>query len=187
MTSYVPVVKNSAGGAVFYVFLYPLASSGGFQLNPTLAAGDVKVSLDGATFANITTLPVVAPVGSESVRVTLSQAETNADNIVVSFKDQTSPKEWTDLAVNLQTASRQLNDLPLASENATALLDVSAGVETGLTLRQWFRLSASVLFGKASGLAGTTAVYRDVGDSKDRITATVDANGNRSAVTRDAT
>lgn len=74
-----------------------------------------------------------------------------------------------------------------ANEIADALLDRTAGVETGLTLRQWLRLAASVLFGKASGLATTTAVYRDFGDTKDRITATVDADGNRSAVTRDAT
>jgi hypothetical protein len=77
--------------------------------------------------------------------------------------------------------------LPTAAENATELLDQAAGVETGLTVRQWLRLAASVLFGKASGLATTTAVYRDFGDTKDRITATVDADGNRSAVTRDAT
>jgi hypothetical protein len=70
---------------------------------------------------------------------------------------------------------------------ADSLLDRTAGVETGLTPRQWFRLAASALFGKASGLATTSAVYRDFGDSKNRITATVDADGNRTAVTTDAT
>jgi hypothetical protein len=73
-----------------------------------------------------------------------------------------------------------------ANEIADALLDRSAGVETGLTVRQAFRLFAAALLGKASGLATTTAVFRDTGDSKDRITATVDASGNRSAVTLDA-
>jgi hypothetical protein len=42
-------------------------------------------------------------------------------------------------------------------------------------------LIAAVLLGKASGLATTTAVYRAVDDGKDRVTATVDASGNRSA------
>ena len=69
----------------------------------------------------------------------------------------------------------------------TGVYDTAAGVETGLTWRQWMRLAASALFGKASGMAGTTAVYRDYGDTKARITATVDANGNRTAVTTDAT
>lgn len=91
-------------------------------------------------------------------------------------------------AVGLASANldTQLNALPTAAENATELLDQAAGVETGLTVRQWLRLGAAVLFGKASGLDTTTAVYRDFGDTKDRISATVDASGNRTGVTRDA-
>lgn len=60
-------------------------------------------------------------------------------------------------------------------------------VEGSTTLRQMLRGFAAVLMGKASGLATTTAVYRDIGDTKDRISATVDADGNRSAITRDLT
>jgi hypothetical protein len=188
MTSYVPIVKNSAGGAILYMSLAPVTATGRQQTNPTLAAGDVKASLDGAALANLATLPVVTPAGSTVVKVTLSQAETNADNIVIVFADQTNPPEWCDLVVNVQTAAKQLNDLPTASENATGLLDLAAGVETNVTLRQFFRLASSVLFGKASGLAGTTAVYRDFNDTKNRISATVDADGNRSAFgTRDST
>ncbi len=74
-----------------------------------------------------------------------------------------------------------------AQEIADQLLDRTAGVETGLTVRQWLRLGAAALFSKASGLDTTTAVYRDFGDAKARITATVDADGNRTAVTTDAT
>jgi len=77
--------------------------------------------------------------------------------------------------------------IPTANANADALLDRSAGVETGLTVRQALRLFAAVLVGKASGLDTSTAVFRDTGDSKDRVTATVDSDGNRSAVTLDAT
>lgn len=60
-------------------------------------------------------------------------------------------------------------------------------VDGTTTLRQSIRLHNAVLGGKASGLATTTAIYRDLADSKDRISATVDADGNRSAVTRDLT
>lgn len=74
---------------------------------------------------------------------------------------------------------------PTANQNANALLDLTAGVESGLTFRQALRLLAAVAFGKASGLAGTTATFRDTGDTKDRVVATVDANGNRTAVTTD--
>jgi hypothetical protein len=77
--------------------------------------------------------------------------------------------------------------LPTATENAAELLDIAAGVETGLTVRQAMRLMAAVLFGKASGMSSTTAVFRDFGDTKDRITAVVDGDGNRTAISRDAT
>lgn len=60
-------------------------------------------------------------------------------------------------------------------------------IDGTVTGRQSMRLQNSVLAGKASGLATTTAVYRDLADTKDRISATVDADGNRTAVTRDAT
>lgn len=71
---------------------------------------------------------------------------------------------------------------------AAAHLDLAAGVETGLTVRQAMRLGAAADAGKVSGMATTTVVIRNaVADSKDRITATVDANGNRSALVYDLT
>ena len=56
-----------------------------------------------------------------------------------------------------------------------------------LTFRQSQRLANSANGGKASGMATTTAILRDVADTKDRVTATVDADGNRTAVTLDLT
>ena len=61
-------------------------------------------------------------------------------------------------------------------------------VEGTTTFRQAVRLMLSVLTGKSSGGGSTTVVFRDIGDSKNRISATVDAAGNRTAVgTRDGT
>lgn len=77
-------------------------------------------------------------------------------------------------------------DAAMANAVGDAILDRSAGVETGLTPRQAWRIIAAACAGKASGLGTTTAVYRNAAaDSVDRITATVDADGNRSAVTLD--
>lgn len=70
---------------------------------------------------------------------------------------------------------------------ADALLDRSAGIETGYTPRQALRLVLSALAGKLSGAAGLTISIRDIGDTKNRIVATVDASGNRTALTLDAT
>ena len=59
-------------------------------------------------------------------------------------------------------------------------------VEGSTTLRQAIRLALSVLTGKSSGGGTATLVFRDIGDTKDRISATVDADGNRTAIgTRD--
>lgn len=54
---------------------------------------------------------------------------------------------------------------------------------SGLTFEQIVGLMASVLLGKASGLDTTTAVFRNLGDTANAVSATVDADGNRSAVT----
>lgn len=72
------------------------------------------------------------------------------------------------------------------NEIADALLDRAAAAES-FTVRQLLRGFASALLAKASGLAGTTAHYRDIADTKDRILATVDQDGNRTAVTLDLT
>lgn len=71
---------------------------------------------------------------------------------------------------------------------ADALLDRTDAIEVGLTPRGQMRLVAAAEAGKASGLATTTVTLRNaVADTKNRITATVDANGNRTAVTTDVT
>jgi hypothetical protein len=90
-------------------------------------------------------------------------------------------------AVGLASADldTQIAALPTASENATAVM--ASTVEGTFDLTESARLWNAALAGKASGLAGTAAVFRDLADSKDRITATVDADGNRTAVTRDVT
>jgi hypothetical protein len=85
---------------------------------------------------------------------------------------------------NLPASPAATGDIPSAASIATAVM--GSTIEGSLDLTELQRLFAAALLGKASGLATTTAVYRDTGDSKDRITATVDASGNRSAVTLDA-
>lgn len=71
---------------------------------------------------------------------------------------------------------------------ADALLDRADGVETGLTVRQAMRLLASATVAKRSGAGTATEVYRNaLVDNKNRITATVDASGNVTAITYDLT
>jgi hypothetical protein len=91
-------------------------------------------------------------------------------------------KAKTDL---IPAAPAAVGDVPSAATNAAAVL--AATVEGSTTVVQSLRLANSALGGKASGLATTNPIYRDLADTKDRIDATVDADGNRTAVTRDLT
>lgn len=85
--------------------LQDLANAGSFKANPTMAAGDFKVSKDGGAFTNLATLPVCLPAGSVSVQFNLSATEMDADVVMVTAIDQTSPKEWADYYFTVETAS----------------------------------------------------------------------------------
>lgn len=87
--------------ADFYVTLKTFGAQD-FQPNPTLAAGDVKISIDGGAFVNIT-LPVVTPAAGKQVKVALSAAELTGKKITVHFIDQTGPKEWEDREISIST------------------------------------------------------------------------------------
>lgn len=189
MTSYVDPKKATA--FIFGLGLPSQANATLFQANPTLAAGDVKISKDGGAFANLTNLPTVNPAGGKRVEVSLTAAEMTADNVSILFSD-VAGAEWCDTIVGLQTVANQIDDLGAlltATPNASAdaLLDRVNGIETGFTVRQGMRLLLAVLAGKAIGMSGTAVTFRDMADTKDRIQATVDAFGNRSAIIRDVT
>lgn len=75
----------------------------------------------------------------------------------------------------------------LVQDSVSWLLPSNPGTVDGKTFQETMRLISAVLCGKASGLNTNSPVYRDMADSKDRVSATTDADGNRSAVTLDAT
>lgn len=60
-------------------------------------------------------------------------------------------------------------------------------VEGSATFRQFLRGFGAALLGKASGAGTTTITFRNAANTKDVIIATVDASGNRSAITLDLT
>jgi hypothetical protein len=71
----------------------------------------------------------------------------------------------------------------LTDAGVDAILDEV--VEGTLTHRQIIRIILAALAGKSSGGGTVTLAFRDDADSKARITATVDANGNRTSITKD--
>lgn len=72
-----------------------------------------------------------------------------------------------------------------SAQVADALLDRADAIEPGITLRRGLRGIVSALLGKCSGGGTPTIAYRNVADSKDVISASVDVNGNRSSVALD--
>ncbi len=77
--------------------------------------------------------------------------------------------------------------IPTAAEFAAAFLDLVNGVETGLTVREHYKLSASALYGKSSGHENNNPRYRDFADLIDRINANTDNSGNRTSITLNKT
>lgn len=74
---------------------------------------------------------------------------------------------------------------PLSPEGLSQELLDNQDVEAGYSVRESMRLILSTLAGKVSGAPGTSISIRNVTDTKTRLIATVDANGNRSALTYD--
>src|SRR6187431_2188169 len=124
----VPPKKNQA--FELYVMLVSQADIKLFQVNPTLAAGDAKVSIDGGAFANLTTLPAVTPSGGRAVKISLSQSEMNGDNIVIQLVDAAGA-EWCDQGISIQTSDRDVDDLAFPTTSGRSL-DVTATGAAGI-------------------------------------------------------
>jgi hypothetical protein len=142
MPSYVTPKKNAT-----FILYCALTSQGDVKLlqgNPTLAVGDVKVSVDGGAFANIITLPQVIPAGGPSVKVTLTAAEMNGDNVMVTFQDAAG-SQWCDLAISIQTSVKQIDDLSTETQVNTVISMLTAGVNASLTLAEKIAIADQVL------------------------------------------
>ena len=106
-----PPVKNAA--FTFSAILFSQADPKIFKLTPTLAAGDITVSIDdGAHWANITSLPA-STAGGELI-VALTAAEHNGNRVMVRFHD-VAGAEWCDLLVCWST----VNAVTVASVDPT--------------------------------------------------------------------
>lgn len=129
MPSY--VTPKRATEYIFYISLVSQANTKIFQANPTIAAGDFKVSIDGGAEANLATLPAVTPASSKRVKITLSIAEMTGDNITVTCSDA-SGAEWCDLTINIQTSLRQIDDLATLAWPAAWDAEVQSEVQDAI-------------------------------------------------------
>jgi len=176
----------------------------------TLASADVLGALkfDIATLSTFTTATWATAIGGASGYYNLdfkpSLVDTegritvimqDADKILPIRTDYevVSANVYDSLFAPAATDYLDVNTVQIASSLATTKLITTVGdleVDndgTAISLIGAFKLALAVLTGKSSGGGGATLVFRDINDAKNRISATVDANGNRTAVgTRDA-
>lgn len=134
MASYVTPKKNTAW--VGYIALVDQSNTKVLKANPTIAAGDFKISKDGGAFANLTNLPTVTPASGTAVQLSLTSTEMNADNIVIACIDAAGA-EWCDQFINLQTSARQIDDLAYpATTGRPILVDANGNVGLSTNLKK---------------------------------------------------
>lgn len=117
---------------------------------------------------------------------TATAPATNTPNLGdVGITQAGADKVWSTTARTITGGTITTNNdkagYALSTAGVDAILDDT--VEGSLTMRQMVKIMAAALAGKAAGGGTTTITFTGLDGVTARITATVDANGNRSAVT----
>lgn len=154
-------------------------ASGSGSATITLAVTDALIGAEaGISASGSITLTPTALISAVGFMSGLSTSETEFSATAL------ANAVWQADAANYVAAGtmgEKLNDAGSASNPWTEV------IESGLTAAQVMRLISSVLCGKVSGGGSGVETFRDIDDTKDRIIATVDSSGNRTALTYDVT
>lgn len=131
-----------------------------------------------------------AAIKVQSDKLTFTIAN-QIDANVLDWKSATAPAMTGDAFARLgapagASVSVDIAAIKTVSDAIKIRTDLIPGTIDGKTFAQVITLTGAVLLGKASGLGTATAIFRSMDDAKDRVTASVDASGNRTSVTLDA-
>ena len=161
----------------------------------SLAANSITASviaagaIDAATFAADVDAEILSYIVDDATRIDASALNTASVTSVPAILVDTNElqTDWTnggrlDLLIDAILDDTSTAGVPLTAAAVDAILDEV--VEGSYTVRQYLRGFASALLAKVSGLP-TAPIFRNTADSGNRITATTDSDGNRSAVTLD--
>lgn len=162
------------------IYFVALDSSDRITRKTGLSSFTVYRSRNGGT-ATVYTTPTVAELSSSNMPGVYSLT-VDEDTTIASGSDS---EEYCVhiIATGMAPVTRTIEIYRAIDD---VVLDRANGVESSLTVRGAVRLMLAALAGKVSGAGSGTETFRNVGDSKDRIVATVDSSGNRSAITTDA-
>lgn len=101
-----------------------------FKANPTIVAGDFKISKDYGSFVDLDTLPAVLPAGGVSVKVILSSDEMNVDKIIITGID-VAGAEWNDTFIFIDNTIVTIDDLVRSTIPANSLDILNGRVDIG--------------------------------------------------------
>ena len=178
---------DSANTAGYYSEQITLSTGNGFENGKSYSIY-IAATVSSVAGATHRTFQICAPVDVQTIKtnpVVNGGTITYPTNATIASTTNISAGTIT-TASNL-TTNNDKTGYALSAAGVTAIwAEVMEGATSAVKMMRGF---ASALLSKVSGMTSgaSTPVFRDVGDSKDRITATTDANGNRSAVTLDLT
>lgn len=156
-----------------------ISKAGGATAN---SAG-TATHIGGGLYAYAFTATEVDTIGPVSIRI--SKAGVFGDCYVyqvVSFDPYNSASLGLS-NVDVATSTRLATGTYAAPET---LLTYASGVESGLTLQGALRLVLSGVAGRRLGLGTGTEAFRDYGNTKTRVSMSLDTLGNTTSVTYDA-
>lgn len=122
-----------------------------FQVNPTLASGDFKRSINGGAFANLDNLPTVTNASFSQIQFVMSTSETTSAAAGGRIKIQcldASGAEWCSLSILLFVFATDNDSLATAAALATVQADTD-DIQT--------RLPAALVSGRIDASVGAMA------------------------------
>lgn len=191
------LIKQSESTAARRTIYFTAVETDDTSYESTLSGADIRISKAGGAeadslgtathiatglFKYVFDTTEVDTVGEVSVRLAKSGVYNDVRVVnIVAF----DPYSATSLGLTNLDATVSSRVAAADYEAIDDWLDSADSVETGLTLRGFFRLAGAVLFGKSAGAGSGTETFRSaVADGKVRVTSTISSN-NRTAVTTD--
>lgn len=125
-------------------------------------------------FSTVPTVNTISAGVYEVVFASVTPAPSEGDRLICKINGTMGGTAWTEYGIPIKITGKSSDIL-------------AAGDIDGFNLEEAMKICLSALGAKVSGAGTTTITFRAADDSKDRITATVDTDGNRSSITLDAT
>lgn len=172
------------------------------RITAITSAADATLATMTTTLANISANVSTVSAAVAAVSVAVAGVASQVVNVSAAISNVSAA--ISNVSANISSVSAGINSVSAAISSVSAAVtntsarvsSVSAAVQTivartsaidGLEIRQFMAVIGAAVAGKSSGHESSAPVYRNIGDTLNRITATTDANGNRTAVSANTT